>query len=196
MKGLTCRDRRGRQDGWTTCPSPALGGEILGIAGIAGSGQKELLEAIAGLQPAEAGSVLHPAHPTRRANVRRDRGAGGQDPHADRRYAACPWPSCRRTAWAWAWLACMDMTDNMMLTLLPEAARAPSSTARPPRSWPSRLVDELEVVTPGVGYPGAPAVRRQRAEGAGGPGDRLRPHRADDRLRRPGPGHQLLLHHL
>ena len=32
-------------------------GEILGIAGISGSGQKELLEAIAGLQPAEKGSV-------------------------------------------------------------------------------------------------------------------------------------------
>lgn len=29
----------------------ALGGEILGIAGIAGSGQRELLEAVAGLQP-------------------------------------------------------------------------------------------------------------------------------------------------
>ena len=36
-------------------------GEILGIAGISGSGQKELLEAIYGLQKLEAGSVLfHP----------------------------------------------------------------------------------------------------------------------------------------
>lgn len=34
------------------------GGEILGIAGIAGSGQKELCEAIVGLQKATAGSVL------------------------------------------------------------------------------------------------------------------------------------------
>ena len=32
-------------------------GEILGIAGISGSGQKELLEAIAGLQPTESGSI-------------------------------------------------------------------------------------------------------------------------------------------
>ena len=42
----------------------AYGGEILGIAGISGSGQNELLEAIAGLQAAEAGSVLYyPPHP-------------------------------------------------------------------------------------------------------------------------------------
>ena len=36
----------------------ANGGEILGIAGIAGSGQRELLEAIAGLQPVSSGSVI------------------------------------------------------------------------------------------------------------------------------------------
>ena len=37
----------------------AKGGEILGIAGIAGSGQKELLESIAGLQPMESGKILY-----------------------------------------------------------------------------------------------------------------------------------------
>ncbi len=37
----------------------AYGGEILGIAGISGCGQKELLEAIAGLQPVTEGSVLY-----------------------------------------------------------------------------------------------------------------------------------------
>ena len=35
----------------------ANGGEILGIAGIAGSGQKELLESISGLQPVESGKI-------------------------------------------------------------------------------------------------------------------------------------------
>ncbi|MBQ9370292.1 MAG: ABC transporter ATP-binding protein [Clostridia bacterium] len=34
------------------------GGEILGIAGIAGNGQKELLEGIAGLQKVESGSII------------------------------------------------------------------------------------------------------------------------------------------
>ena len=37
----------------------AFGGEILGIAGISGCGQKELLEAIAGLQPVQEGSVIY-----------------------------------------------------------------------------------------------------------------------------------------
>ena len=36
----------------------ARSGEILGIAGIAGSGQKELLEAIAGLQPLDSGEIV------------------------------------------------------------------------------------------------------------------------------------------
>ena len=35
------------------------GGEMLGVAGIAGSGQKELCEAIAGLRPVEKGSIVH-----------------------------------------------------------------------------------------------------------------------------------------
>lgn len=37
----------------------AFGGEILGIAGIAGSGQKELLEAIAGLNSYESGTLIY-----------------------------------------------------------------------------------------------------------------------------------------
>ena len=37
----------------------AYSGEILGIAGISGCGQKELLEAIAGLQSLNAGSILY-----------------------------------------------------------------------------------------------------------------------------------------
>ena len=35
------------------------GGEILGVAGIAGCGQKELCEAIAGLRPIEQGQIIH-----------------------------------------------------------------------------------------------------------------------------------------
>ncbi|MCD8377058.1 MAG: ABC transporter ATP-binding protein [Oscillospiraceae bacterium] len=37
----------------------ARSGEILGVAGIAGSGQKELLESIAGLCPVSSGSILY-----------------------------------------------------------------------------------------------------------------------------------------
>ena len=43
-------------------------GEVLGVAGIAGSGQRELLESIAGLYPVTSGTVTyyHPRRPTRR----------------------------------------------------------------------------------------------------------------------------------
>ena len=58
VKGLTCRDHEGIKT-LDDVSFQAFGGEILGIAGIAGSGQKELLEAIAGLQAAEAGSAYN-----------------------------------------------------------------------------------------------------------------------------------------
>ena len=86
VKGLTCRDHEGVKT-LDDVSFQAFGGEILGIAGIAGSGQKELLEAIAGLQAAEAGSVLAPPQQRHRRLPRPRgpgrRGAGGQDPHAD-----------------------------------------------------------------------------------------------------------------
>ena len=46
----------------------ARSGEILGIAGIAGSGQKELLEAIAGLQDVEDGTITY-HHPVTKESV-------------------------------------------------------------------------------------------------------------------------------
>lgn len=44
------------------------GGEILGIAGISGNGQKELLEAIAGLQHTESGSDVKFFAPAKRTS--------------------------------------------------------------------------------------------------------------------------------
>ena len=58
VKDLTCLDGQGVKvlDGVSFS---AMGGEILGIAGIAGSGQKELCEAIAGLHPVSSGQILY-----------------------------------------------------------------------------------------------------------------------------------------
>jgi simple sugar transport system ATP-binding protein len=52
------------------------GGEILGLAGVAGNGQTELCEAVAGLRPVEAGRVLLNAEDVTALSVRRriDRG--------------------------------------------------------------------------------------------------------------------------
>ena len=57
VENLTVRDKEGVKK-LDKVSFTAYGGEILGIAGVAGSGQKELLEAIAGLQPEEPGSEV------------------------------------------------------------------------------------------------------------------------------------------
>ena len=58
ISGLTVRSEEGilKLD---SVAFTANAGEILGIAGISNSGQKELLEAIAGLQPVESGSIAY-----------------------------------------------------------------------------------------------------------------------------------------
>ena len=57
VEHLTVKNKEGVKMLDDVCFS-AMGGEILGIAGIAGSGQKELLEAISGLQKLEEGSKI------------------------------------------------------------------------------------------------------------------------------------------
>ena len=57
VKNLTCIDKEGLQV-VKDVSFTANSGEILGIAGIAGSGQRELLEAIAGLQPIASGQII------------------------------------------------------------------------------------------------------------------------------------------
>ena len=57
VKNLNCVDPEGIQV-LKDVSFTANGGEILGIAGIAGSGQRELLEAIAGLQPLTGGEII------------------------------------------------------------------------------------------------------------------------------------------
>lgn len=74
----------------------AMGGEILGIAGIAGSGQKELLESISGLQKLEAGSKLHTSSRTE-PNVC---STAWTRSISSARASCCP--SSRRTGSAWA----------------------------------------------------------------------------------------------
>ena len=56
VKGLTVRDAEGvlKLD---DVSFSAFGGEVLGIAGVSNSGQKELLESIAGLQGVESGAI-------------------------------------------------------------------------------------------------------------------------------------------
>ena len=57
IRNLTVKDKEGVKK-LDDVSFDAQGGEILGIAGVAGSGQKELLESIAGLQKLEHGSSI------------------------------------------------------------------------------------------------------------------------------------------
>ena len=57
VEGLNLKNQEGLQV-LKDITFTANGGEILGIAGIAGSGQRELLESISGLQPLESGTIL------------------------------------------------------------------------------------------------------------------------------------------
>ncbi|MCR5458220.1 MAG: ABC transporter ATP-binding protein [Clostridiales bacterium] len=56
-ENLCCKDKDGLPI-LKNVSFTANGGEILGIAGIAGSGQRELLEAVAGLQPLTSGTII------------------------------------------------------------------------------------------------------------------------------------------
>ena len=58
MRGITCKNKEGLKV-LTEASFTAYSGEILGVAGISGSGQKELLESVAGLQPIESGEILY-----------------------------------------------------------------------------------------------------------------------------------------
>ena len=106
----------------------ANGGEILGIAGIAGCGQKELLEAIAGLQPVESGE--HRLLPARGQTATEE--LIGKDPpwrSADMGVTLSFVPEDRL---GMGLVGNMDLADNMMLRSF-RKGRASSPTARPPQ---------------------------------------------------------------
>ena len=162
----------------------ANSGEILGIAGISGCGQKELLEAIAGLQPTENGSICYVEDDGTREELL------GKDPLsiAEMGVALSFVPEDRL---GMGLVGNMGLSDNMMLRSF-RKGRGILTDRKSPRKLAETVVEELDVNTPGVTTP----VRRQRAEGARRPRDRLRPHRAAHGLCRAWPGHQRILHDL
>ena len=157
VKDLTVRDEDGvlKLDGVSFT---ANSGEILGVAGISGCGQKELLEAIAGLQAAEAGSVLYyPPHPNSDIagyHVPVDRDGEelvGKTPMQIRRVGVSL-AFVPEDRLGMGLVAGMDMVDNMMLKTYREH-KGPFVDRKAPRALAQRLIDELEIVTPGVGTP-------------------------------------------
>ena len=120
----------------------ANSGEILGIAGISGCGQKELLEAIAGLQKVESGSVKYIDDSGNKEELI------GQNPLAIKQLgvALSFVPEDRL---GMGLVGNMDISDNMMLRSY-SSGNGLFTDRKSPRQLATRVVDSLEVVTPGI----------------------------------------------
>lgn len=127
----------------------AYGGEILGIAGISGCGQKELLESIAGLNRVnEGGSIEY--YPPDRKNDSFEQ-LVGKTPKQIREYgvALSFVPEDRL---GMGLVGSMGMSDNMMLKNYNEGSSFFTDRIQP-RNLATRIAQELEVVTPDVKTP-------------------------------------------
>lgn len=144
VEGLTVRNEEGvvkLKDVSFTANS----GEILGIAGISGCGQKELLEAIAGLQPVESGTIAYmEPDGTKEMLI-------GKDPLkiAEMGVSLSFVPEDRL---GMGLVGNMDLTDNMMLRSF-RKGKTPFVNRKPARELAEHVVESLEVVTPGIHTP-------------------------------------------
>ena len=124
----------------------AYGGEILGIAGISGSGQKELLESVAGLQRADKGSsIIYFDSEGKEVQL------VGKTPKAIRNLgiALSFVPEDRL---GMGLVGNMDIIDNMMLRSY-KKGKTEFLDRKQPKALAEEIIDELEVVTPSVTTP-------------------------------------------
>lgn len=122
-------------------------GEILGIAGISGCGQKELLEAIAGLQVLSEGSVIEYYAPGSAAIEDLTRLTPRQI--RNRGVALSFVPEDRL---GMGLVGSMGMSDNMMLKNYNEGPN-PFLDRKKPSKLAARIKEELGVVTPDITTP-------------------------------------------
>ena len=121
-------------------------GEVLGIAGVAGSGQRELLESIAGLYPIASGTITYysPDSETGRNLV-------GMDP-MDIRKNGIAMSFVPEDRLGMGLVGSMGMTGNMMLRSW-RKGNSPFVNRKDPEALAKRIWDELEVVTPSTSFP-------------------------------------------
>ena len=120
-------------------------GEILGVAGVAGSGQKELCEALVGLYPVASGGVrYHPEEGPSEEVV-------GKTPKEIKqlgiKFAFVP-----EDRLGMGLVAAMDMADNVMLRYYDHGSW-PFVDRKRSRSLAEKLIAQLQIVTPGVSTP-------------------------------------------
>ena len=144
VNGLTVVDKNGVTK-LDNVSFSAYGGEILGIAGIAGCGQKELLEAIAGLQKVSSGTVEYAPPDSSVCQL------VGEDPATIQemgvRLSFVP-----EDRLGMGLVGNMDMIGNMMLRSFKKGHWG-LTDRKAPEVLAARVRDELEVVTPGLTTP-------------------------------------------
>ena len=115
-------------------------GEILGVAGVAGSGQKELCETLTGLMDAKKGAILY-----RKENI-----IGKTPAEIIRLRISMSFVPEDRLGMGL--VASMGMVDNMLLKSYSEG-KGLFVDRKPAREMAERLIGELGIVTPGVDTP-------------------------------------------
>jgi simple sugar transport system ATP-binding protein len=144
MRGITCKNKEGlaalKEVSFT-----ANSGEILGIAGIAGSGQKELLESIAGLCEVESGEILFYSPEGNVEKISDMNVAQIQKLNINLAFV----PEDRL---GMGLVSSMDLTDNMMIRSYKDGKYFIADRKKP-KVLAKQIVEELAVVTPSVETP-------------------------------------------
>ena len=121
-------------------------GEVLGVAGVAGSGQRELLESIAGLYPIASGSVTYYSPEDNKPQE-----LVGKDP-MDIRKAGIAMSFVPEDRLGMGLVGSMGMTGNMMLRSW-RKGHGIFLDRKNPEALAQRIWQELEVVTPSTSFP-------------------------------------------
>jgi simple sugar transport system ATP-binding protein len=144
VKHLTCLNQYGIK-ALDDVSFDAYGGEILGIAGIAGSGQKELLEAIAGLQTC-TGNILYKG----KEDLEEEE-LLGKDPLKIKQMGVSL-AFVPEDRLGMGLIGDMGMPGNMMVRSYREGS-LPFLERKEPTELSEQIKKKLEVVTPDINYP-------------------------------------------
>ncbi len=142
---LQCENREGNKVLDDLCFT-AYSGEILGIAGIAGSGQRELLETIAGLHPITYGGIQYITPGSGIIENLRDK-TPLEIRNLGVRLSFVP-----EDRLGMGLVGNMGITDNMMLRSY-RMGKGLFLKKKEPESLADRIIEQLEVVTPGKATP-------------------------------------------
>lgn len=143
---LTCLDSNGNKR-LDDVSFDIRSGEILGIAGISGCGQKELLESIAGLQKTESGSSITYTVP----DTDEKKELIGLDPSTIRQLGV-GLSFVPEDRLGMGLVASMGMTGNMMLKQY-KRGKSVFTEQKAPRELAEKIKNDLGVITPNIQTP-------------------------------------------